>query len=174
MTVNIIFSETSAGDSMAETQEPDAPVTPGNESDAWDLFIRSDAVNADVTNCAWYITRFVSPNYLGDDADADLIEILGWGDGNDGFRINQVIPPSWTIGDDFDPADYDSFRNGHGDIDNQIPLSEDAIIGTSSGDGVLPIGEEAHVQVRFEIPASVPSGSGYRGVSLVFAYSATS
>lgn len=174
MTVNIVFSSTSAGNAMAETQDS-GEVTPGNDSVFQDIFIRHDAVNAPITNCAWYITRAVSPNYLGSDADADLTEILGWGDSDEGFRINQVIPVSWTIGDEFEDVNWNSFKNGSGDINNQIPLDEDSIsIGTPAGNSVIPVSGEAHVQVKWTLPSSIPAGSGYRGLSLVFAYSATS
>ena len=174
MTVNIVFSDTSGGNAMAETQDS-GTVTPGADSDEQDLFIRHDAVSAAITNCAWYITRCVSTGYLGSDADSDITEILGWGDSGDGFQINQVAPPSWTEGSPFGSGDWDIFKNGHGDIDNQIPLDEDSIIlGTPAGDGVIPVGGEAHVQVKWAIPSDVALGSGYRGLSLVFAYSATS
>lgn len=171
MTVNIVISATSSGDSMADTQDSGI-VIPGDDSDELDLFIRHDGIAA-ITNCAWYITRCVSANYLGADADSDLTEVLSWGDGAEGFQLNQVVPVSWTIGDPFDPP-WDPFANGHGDIDNQIPLDEDSIIqGTPAGD-TIPIAGEAHVQVKWTIPSTVALGSGYRGVSLVFAYSATS
>lgn len=173
MTVNIIFSDTSAGDAIADTQDS-GTVVPGAESDVHDLFIRHDAVAAAITNCAWYVTRCVSTNYLGSDADSDLTEVLAWGDAGDGFLVNQTAPAGWTIGDIF-PTAFDPFSNGHGDIDNSIPLDEDSIvIGTPAGDGIIPIAGEAHVQVRWSIPSSVALGSGYRGLSLVFAYSATS
>jgi len=174
MTVNITFSSISAGNSMADTQDS-GTVTPGDDSDVQDIFIRSDAVNANLTNCAWYITRCVSTSYLGSDADSDITEILGWGDDGDGFQINQIIPGAWTINDDFAPGTWKTFRNGYGDINNQIPLDADALVsGAAVADRILPINDEAHVQVRWKIPSSVSLGSGYRGLSIVFAYSATS
>jgi hypothetical protein len=174
MTVNLVFSTTSAGDSMADTQDSGA-VIPGTESDIINLFVRHDAVNAPITNCAWYITRCVSDNYTGENANDDLVEILGWGDLGNGFQINQVIPVGWTDGDEFDSSDWLAFRNGSGDINNQIILDEDSLsIGTPAGDGIIPVGGESHVQLRWKVPSSVPSGSGTRGLTLVMAYSATS
>lgn len=173
MTVNVIFSSTSAGDSMAETQDS-GTVEPGDESLYHDIFIRHDAVAAAITNCAWYMTRCVSSSYLGTDADTDLTEVFGWGDAGDGFWINQTAPVSWTIGQEF-PTTFDIFANGHGDIDNQIPLDKDSIIiGSVVTGGTIPVGGEAHVQMKWSIPSDVPLGSGYRGISIVFAYSATS
>jgi hypothetical protein len=166
MTVNIIFSSTSGGDSMADTQDSGS-VSPKDESTAQDIYIRHDAVNAPITDCSWYITRCVSLTYLGNDPDEDLTEILGWGaSATEGFMINQI---------DSGTAVWDSFRVGHGDINNQIILDEDAIsIGTPAGDGVIPVAGEAHVQVKWVIPTSPSRGTGYRGLSLIFAYSATS
>ena len=175
MTVNIVFSNTSAGSQMAETQDS-GTVTPGDESDIHDLFIRHNGISS-ITNCAWYITRCVSTSYLGSDADSDITEVLSWGDSGDGFIINQILPVSWTSGPFAASGDasWDNFRNGHGDINAPITLDEDSIsIGTPAGNGVIPANGEAHVQLKWSIPTSVSLGSGYRGLSLVFAFSATS
>lgn len=175
MTVNITFSNVSGGDSLADTVDLGS-VTPGNDSDFQDLFIRHDAIVNPITDCAWYLQRYVGSSYQGEDEDSDLTELLSWGDaGTGGFIINQVIPPSWGYGTQFDVLNDQLIKNGYGDINNQLILDEDSIdIGTPAGDGIIPIAGEAHVQVRFKIPSSVPAGAGYRAATLVFSYSATS
>ena len=175
MTVNITLSDESGGNSLSDTQDS-GTVVPGNESDFQDVFIRHDAAVNPITDCAWYVTRCVSTTYQGSDPDADLIEILGWGDGgSDGFVINQVIPVAWTIGDQFAIVNDDLFKNSHGDENTQIQLPTTAInIGTPAGAGQIPVAGEAHVQFRWKTPSSVTLGSGYRGLTVVFAYSATS
>lgn len=173
MTTNIYFSNTSGGLSMSDTYDF-GTVTPGNYSSPVDVFIRHDAVNAKITNCAFYVARCMSESYDGDDPNSDLIELLGFGDSDKGFQINQTIPVGWTEGDEFGSSDWDSFKNGHGDINNKIALSEDAIsIGAVDGASIA-VGGEAHIQFRYYIPSSVSAGAGNRGISMVFAYDATS
>lgn len=175
MTVNITFSNTSGGDSLADTVDLGS-ATPGNDTDFQDIFARHDAVVNAITDCAWYLQRYVGSSYLGDNEDDDFSEIMSWGDAaTGGFIINQVIPPSWTYGDQFSSGDDQVFKNGYGDINNQLILDEDSIsVGTPAGDGVIPVAGEAHVQVRADVPASIPAGAGYRAVTLVLSYSATS
>jgi hypothetical protein len=185
MTVNITISDTSGGDSLADTVDQGI-VTPGNDSDIQDLFIRHDAQVNPITDCAFYLQRYVGSSYLGDNADDDFTEVMSWGDAaTGGFMINQVIPGGWTEGrpfwdsnppySDAPPDTWQVFKNGYGDINNQLILDEDSIsVGTPAGDGVVPLAGEAHVQVKWNVPASVPAGAGYRAVTLVMAYSATS
>jgi len=175
MTVNITFSDVSGGDSLADTIDLGS-VLPGNDLDAQDLFIRHDATVNPITDCAWYLQRYVGSSYLGENEDDDLAEILGWGDdATGGFILNQVLPVGWTEGDSFDVANDDIFKTGHGDINSQIILDKDSIcIGTPTIDGTIPLNGEAHVQLRFSIPSSVPAGAGYRAATLVLSYSATS
>jgi len=175
MTVNITFANLSGGDSLSDTTDLGS-TTPGNDTELQDVFIRHDALVNPITDCAWYLQRYVGSSYLGDNEDDDLTEVMAWGDAaTGGFIINQVIPGSWTIGDQFVVGNDQIFKNGYGDINNQLILDEDSIsVGTPAGDGVIPIAGEAHVQCRADIPASVPAGAGYRAVTLVFSYSATS
>lgn len=175
MTVNITISGVSGSDSLADTVDM-GTATPGTETSFQDLFIRHDAnVNA-ITDCAWYLQRYVGTGYLGDNVDEDFTEIMGWGDlATGGFIINQVRPAGWTTGDQFLEANDQLFKNGYGDINSQLVLDQDSInIGTPAGDGIIPLAGEAHVQVRYSIPSAVANGAGYRAVLLVFAYSATS
>jgi len=175
MTVNLTISGVSGGDSLADTVDG-GTVSPGSDTAFQDLFIRHDALVNPITDCAWYLQRYVGSSYLGDDADADLTEILGWGDSAlGGFKINQVIPVGWTTGTQFTVGNDQLFKNSYGDINNQLALSQNAInIGTPAGDGVIPLAGEAHVQIRCSIPSAVAGGAGNRAVTLVLAYSATS
>jgi hypothetical protein len=165
----------SGDDSLADTVDMGS-VTPGSDTNFQDLFIRHDALVNPITDCAWYVTRYTGSNYLGEDPDDDFIEIMGWGDAaTGGMTINQVIPPSWTTGTQFSESYDQVFKNGYGDIDNQLILDEDSInIGTPAGDGIIPVAGEAHVQVRYQVPSVGVGTAGYRAMQLVLAYSATS
>jgi len=175
MTINITFSNISGGDSLADTIDLGL-VIPGNDSLLQDIFIRHDAIVNPIIDCAWYLQRYVGSNYLGSNEDDDFTEVMAWGDAaSGGFIINQVIPISWTYGDQFAILNDQTFKNGYGDINNQLILDEDSLnIGTPAGDGVIPLAGEAHVQARFAVPSSIPAGAGYRAATLVFSYSATS
>ena len=174
MTVNITISDTSGSDSLSDTVDLGTG-EPGADTDVQDLFVRHDAVSASITDCAFYVTRYTGSSYLGQDVDDDLDEILGWGDlASGGFTINQVIPVGWAQGDQFSISNDQVFKNGYGDINSQLILLTSAInIGTPV-EGEIPVAGEAHVQVRCQVPSSVPDGAGYRAIQLVMAYSATS
>jgi hypothetical protein len=173
MTVNITISGTSGGNSLADTVDIGDP-NPGDDTDVQDFFIRHDATVNPITDCAWYATRYTGSSYLGSDPDADYTEILGWGDAaTGGLTINQAPPVSWVVGTQFPTGDDQVFKNGFGDIDNQIMLDEDSIItGTPDGDKI-PVAGEAHVQVRVQVP-STGVLAGYKAIQVVLAYSATS
>jgi len=175
MTVNITFSSVSAGNSLSDTVDIGS-ATPGTDTSYQDVFVRHDAVVAAITDCAWYLQRYVGSNYLGTNEDDDLTELLSWGDAaTGGFLLNQVIPVGWTTGTQFGTGNDQRIRNGYGDINNQLILDADSInIGTPSGDGEIPLAGEAHIQARVQVPSSVPGGAGYRAATLVFSYSATS
>jgi hypothetical protein len=175
MTVNITFSNVSGGDSLSDTTDLGS-ATPGVDTAFQDIFVRHDAIVSPITDCAWYLQRYVGSSYLGENEDDDFAEVMSWGDAaTGGFIINQVIPGSWVYDQQFDEVNDQVFKNGYGDINSQLILDEDSIcVGTPAGDGVIPVAGEAHVQVRALIPASIPAGAGYRAVTLVLSYSATS
>ena len=175
MTVNFVFSNISGGDSLADTVDLGS-VTPGDDTSFQDIFMRHDAIVSPVTDCAFYLQRYVGSNYLGENEDDDFTEVMAWGDASTGgCVINQVIPPGWTYGTKFDIGDDQIFKNGYGDINNQLILDEDSIcVGTPAGDGVIPVSGESHIQFRAKIPTSVPAGANKRAITLVLSYSATS
>lgn len=174
MTVNIVTSGTSGGDSLSDTVDIGSPLA-GQATDYQDIFISHNAVVEPITDCALYITRYAGSSYLGADADQDIIDILGWGGavGDNGARVSMTPPSPWTSGDKF-PSGWQQFKLGSGDVDNPITLDENSIIiGTPSGPGEIPVGGEAHIQIEVQVPSSV-SSAGYKAFSLVFAYSASS
>lgn len=175
MTVNLTFSETVGGVSLADTVDK-GQVSPGDTVPYQDIFISHDATVSSITDVSLYITRDVSTSYPGVDADADLTEILGWGDAaTGGFQVVMDGWGIWTSGENTSGT-WLTFTNGYGDVDNQIPLDLNSIVvGTPPGsDGIIPVGATAHIQARVAVPSSVPAGANYRGVNLVVAYSATS
>jgi len=178
MTVNITTSATSAGDSLADTVElnaVDGALNPGENSDHQEVFISHDAVVASITDCALYITRYAGSNYLGADAGQDIIDLLGstWGGADKGARMSMTPPGSWVLNAIF-TSGWASFKTGYGDVDSEIPLAKESIVvGTPpASDGEIPVGGEAHIQIRVDAPLT--AAAGYKAFSLVFAYSATS
>jgi len=175
MTVNITMSNQSGGNSLPDNVDL-GTVNPNSSTAFQDLFIRHDASAASITDCAFYISRYSATGYLGVDADNDYSEIIGWGDAaaGDGFIINQHAT-GWTSPNQFPTANDQICSTGSGDINGQLPLLQSAInIGTVTENGVIPIDGEAHIQVRVEIPSSIPAGANYRAVQLIMSYSATS
>jgi len=161
-TVNIIISDESFGNPIGDTTDMGTDITPGSETDTVDFYISHDAEVSPITSCAIYMTEYTGSNYLGSSIEDDLVELLGWGDSGYGVKIKQY------------GGTWDTIRNGHGDIDNEISLTTDAVTtGTPAGAGQIPVGGEAYIQVKFQAP-SPSGGAGYRAVSLIFEYSATS
>jgi len=173
MTVNITISGTSTGSSLSDSESLDQ-VSPGNDTDYQDLYISHDATVSSITDCALYITRSTSLTYPGLDADADLVELLGWGDAATG-GVTFVMDGwgSWISGENT-TGTWLVCKNGYGDVDAQIELVKESItLGTPpANDGEIPVGGEAHLQVKVSIPAA--TSAGYRGFGFVMAYSATS
>jgi hypothetical protein len=165
MTVNLIIS----GQSMS-TPLPDSvdfgSVAPGASSSYQDLYIRHDAVFNEITDCGFYLNSYVGQNYLGNDPNVDYDEIIGWGETEgEGFLISQE--PTFIT--------YTSLKTGVGTVTNPLILDAGSIIdGTPSGDGEIPVSAQSHVRVKFVIPTVVSNPSGYRSITLVLAYSATS
>ena len=176
MTVNLSLSNTSGGSPLSDLEDM-GDASPDGTASFQDVFISHDAVAASITDVALYVTRCVSTSYLGADADADITEMFGWGDaGTGGIKIVMDGWGTWIIGTENDTGTWNTIRNGYGDIDNQIILPVDAITSGTipSNPGEIPVGSEAHIQVKVDIPSSVPAGANYRAFSLVIAYSATS
>ena len=180
MTINITFSDESAGDALSETVDIGAALNPGTAGTPQDFYIRHDAEVAPITNCAFYITEYAGTSYPGTGvgAAADLIELVEWGD-NDQDSTITVDDGSMRICQDHGAFDFAAdntyiFHAGQGLVGSAIVLDqESASIGSPAGDGEIPVSGEAHVQVRISIPSDV-SGVASRAVSLVFAFSATS
>jgi len=170
------MSSVSAADALTDQLIALGEINSGASSDEQDIFITHDSTAA-ITECAWYATRYVGTDYPGTDADADLVEILGWGTlATGGLYMNQTIPGGWSTGTSFDAvlANWTLFASSNGETDSQISLDKDALsVGTSLVDGTIPLSGEAHVQIKMKIPSSI-SGAGARGILLVFAFSAIS
>jgi hypothetical protein len=176
MTVNLTLSETNGGSSLSDTEDLGS-IAPGNTADFQDLFISHDAENNKITDVSLYLTQYAGSTYLGSDAAGDLSELLGWGDAvTGGFKVVMDGWGSWTTGTRNEVGTWLTFKNGYGDVDSQIPLAKESIVtgAVPSVDGEIPVDGTAHIQIEIDIPSSVPDGAGYRAVSLVVAYSATS
>lgn len=180
MTVIITFAGISGGDSLSDTIDIGPAMDPGDISIIQDVFIRHDAEAAPITNCAFYLTKFAGGFYPGTDPDADYVEVISWGDNiaDKGAQLNQVVPALWAAPTSFwvENPTGETFASDSGTIDSPIILSEHAIVQGTAETGKIARGGEAHVQFRMNTPevASITRASGYRAISLVFAYSATS
>ena len=174
MTVLLTLSATSSGSSLPDTTDFGS-LSAASSTSHQDVFISHDAVVASITDCAIYIQRYTGSSYLGDDADADLVQLLGWGDaGTGGVKMSMTPDVGWVVGNEF-TSGWITFKNGVGDVNNQIPLDKDSIVvGTPpAADGSIPVNGESHIQIKVTAPPS-PGSAGYKGFGLIFAYSATS
>jgi hypothetical protein len=80
---------------------------------------------------------------------------------------------SWVIGTEFETP-WESFYVGHGDVDTQITLAHESLVHElTSTDGEIPVGDEAHIQIKLVVPDS-PGTAGAKGFGLVFSFSTTS
>lgn len=174
MTVNIFISETANGSSLADTADLGSS-SPGESSTYQDLFISHDAEVASITDCALYIYRYTGSNYEGSDADADITEFLGWGDAaTGGIKLVMDGWESWTSGINEDGT-WLTIKNGYGDVTAPLPLLPDSIVVGSYGSiGEIPVGSIAHVQIKVDVPSSVPRGADTRMFGITMSFSATS
>lgn len=176
MTVNIFISGSANGSSLSDT-EAFEEATPGTESDFKDLFISHDAEVSSITDCAVYIYRYTGSNYLGEDADADLTELLGWGDAaTGGVKVVMDGWTGWISGTENTSGTWHTIKNGYGDITAPLTLPIESIVLGSipSSDGEIPVGSTAHLQIKVSVPSSVPRGANYRQFGLTMAFSASS
>jgi len=188
MTVSITVSGESGGNPIEEVTDS-GELSAGSASDAIDLYVRHDSAVWQITDCGFYLVRYVGTNYTGADTpDQDYADIIGWGD--DTIALD---PDAHGVSEDpdyggfylnmnhsggFPTADWHPFRTGHGDSSqNAVVLSQDAINDTGSGwtpaDGEIPFQGEAHIKVRWDIPQNVED-AGKLLIQLVMTYSYTS
>lgn len=199
MTVSVTISTQSAGDPIEEVTDL-GETAPSAASDIVNLYVRHDAAVWQITDCAFYLVRYVGSSYTGDASpDEDFSSVIGWGDTTIGLNPNAngvgplsspgVTDPAYggfylnmnhtgNISGVFPPEDWHPFRTGYGDSpENAVILSQDAINNLGSGwtpaDGEIPFQGEAHVQVRWDIPVSA-TDAGISFIQLVMAYSYTS
>lgn len=185
MTVSITISGESGGNPIDEITDF-GTYDPGNASDAADLYIRHDAAVWQITDCAFYLVRYVGSE--SGTPDQDFADIIGWGDAT--IALN---PDAHGVSEDpdyggfylnmnhsggFPTADWHPFYTGRGNsADNAVILSQNAVNDTGSGwtptDGEIPFQGEAHIKVREDIPANVED-AGSMLIQLVMTYSYTS
>jgi hypothetical protein len=164
MTVTLTISSAIGGDSISDTVDLGSLTPGGSPSSTQDLYIRHDGVN-DITDCELYITRYTGFDYPGTDADADLATLLGtgWGLADKGVKLNMnPTTPAWAF-----------FKDGAGDVEFPITLSQDAIVEGHTTDGEIPAEDNAHIQLGIELPSS-SGGARHMAFGLVFAFSSTS
>ena len=199
MTVTVTISGESQGNPLEEVTDF-GEVAPGVASDNANLYIRHNAAVWQITDCAFYLVRYVGTQYdpSGAGPDADFSTVIGWGNTTIGLNpaangvgplTGGVVDPAYggfylnmdhvhNTGGVFPPLQWHPLYSGHGDSpENAVILSQDAINNLGSGwvpaDGEIPFQGEAHVQVRWDIPVSA-SEAGINFIQLVMAYSYTS
>lgn len=161
MSVTLTLSDSSGGNQISDTNDM-GTVTTGSSTSSQELYISHDAVVNPITDFSIYATRYAGSGYLGTDADADFTALMGWGDAATGGIKVLMNTTTYT------------FKNGLGDVDNQLTLDKNTlVIGSTSNDGEIPVGGEAYIKMWVDVPAAGVV-AGYKGFSLVFAYSSTS
>ena len=192
MTVSISIANTSGGDPLPEVVDLGS-VAPGYATTAYDLYIRHDATSFKITDCAFYLVRYTGSSYTGaEDPDTDYSEVIAWGDtthaddptangveidtpvnnnNHGGLYVNQIqsafLDANWSV----------IYTGSGSDANNSLQLLDDSInIGSPTADGEIPLNGESHIQMRWDMPTPLPSGSnaGIRFVMMVMAYSYTS
>lgn len=172
MAVNLTWSYTDGGNAIADFVDH-GDVANGNNSSGEELYLRHDGENS-ITGVALFIREF-SGTYDGDaTSNADIVELLDWGDSNTagtfgGVQINwdavNAYAAGWPTYDDKDPGDVLVHRTGVGDSEQNAvtlptstmssaePIAGEIIAGTTPG-------------VRFKMRISVPSEEDTVGVRL--------
>jgi len=184
MSVNITWSDSNGGLSYDEPVVHGVAVAQGDNTTAKTIYLNHDGASV-ITGCGIYL-RAKQSSYGGDaTADADLAELLAWGDDVDaddwgGACINlnatgSFAEASWpTLANKTTVDTYGyNIRTGVGDSSSTtIPIK--TVTGASVS-GEIPIGSNPNVrfQMRINVPTTVGS-SGTREFETVLKYTATS
>jgi hypothetical protein len=164
MTVVLTISSTPGGTAISDNVDF-GDITPGSSSSNQDLYIRHNDLINEITDCGFYITRYVGMDYPGLDADLDYAKLIEWGD--------LITPAGVRISQDESTWEYFKSGSGGGTIDYPKELSADAIIGSGGVAGEIQPGQEAYVQIGLTLPTSAGDAQA-RAFGLVFSFSATS
>lgn len=174
MATSITFSTTTMGIAQAVPIDQGS-IAPGAAAGAQVLFIRHNGA-VDITDCAIYLQPYAGGAYVGSATpQLDFEELICWGDDD----------PTSTSGSGVYINHAGLWENvitirGFSE-DTAIDLVESDIVGTPNGDGVIPVGEEATILVRVDVPLSISCGgapaaapgAGLRQFDVVLRYTTT-
>lgn len=169
MSVSITFSADQGGSSISSVNHNN--IDNGAQGATQNIFIRHDGDN-EITSCTLYIQAYTGSYVGGASAADDYNELIAWGDawseaGDGGFEMNQNTKNgsiSWQV-----------HKTGQGTASVPIALSRNTIVGAGgAGDaGTIDSGEDAHVQLRVNIPAGEDT-AGIRQFDQVLGFTFTS
>ena len=169
MSVPITFSASQDGVPISSVNHEN--IDNGDQGATQNIFINHTGDN-EITSCTFYIQAYTGSYVGGASAADDYNELIAWGDawaaaGDGGFEINQdlaggFLDPTWTV-----------HKTGQGTSAVPIPLDGDCIVGGPGTNGEIGSGEDAHVQLRVNIPAGEDI-AGIRQFETVFSYTYTS
>ena len=181
-TVNLTWSYDDGGNAISDYVDH-GNVGNGNSTPGQKVFVRHDGEN-EITGVGFFIREFTG-TYNGDaTSNADIIELLGWGDQNTAAAFGGIMThwgadesgefsSNWPAYDDKAPLSASVYRTGVGDsAQNAITLP------TTTGalnEGQVDAGDTPGV--RFLMRATVPSDEDTVGERLfdhVAKYSYTS
>lgn len=169
MSVSITFSINQGGSSISDLNHDN--IDNGAQGATQHVYIRHDGDN-EITSCTLYMQAYTGSYVGGASAADDYNELIAWGDawaaaGDGGFEINQDL-----VGG-FQDSNWVVHKTGQGTSAVPIPLDGDCIVGGPGTDGEIGSGEDAHVQLRVNIPAGEDT-AGIRQFDQVFGFTFTS
>lgn len=144
MVVYVTWSATPSGEAL-ETQIWGTIQT--GESSTDDIYIRHDG-SEKIYDCTFYIAAYSGIYSGGATALDDYNELLAWGDGGNGFSINQDCTNTFPAGS------WQVHSSTSGTISTPITLDGDSRVGGAGPDGEIATGEEHHIKVRVSVPSS--------------------
>lgn len=170
-TVNIIWSFEPGGNAI-EDYVDHGDISNGSNSGGRIIYVRHDGENA-ITDVGFFIREYTG-TYNGDaTSNADIVEILSWGDGTTaaafgGVMINwdavNSFAADWPVWNLKDPDYAFVHQTGTGDSElNAVTLPGGGIAGTDV-EGEIASGDNPGV--RFKMRIEVPSNEDTVGVRL--------
>jgi hypothetical protein len=169
MVVSITWSSTASGTTPVTDAVYHGVIAAGGpDGAAQDLYISHDGLNS-ITNCGFYIQAYNGGGYTGTVSPAaDFTEIVGWGDAaTGGVVLNQDFQGGFPGGSET------LHTTAAGIAATPIALSvnagDPAPLATAQEITPAPA-EEAHIQLKFRVPAATAAGRRFVDHCLRFDY----
>ena len=185
MTVNITWSSTEGGSSIAEslgggsTGVDHSSAAAAAATTERELWISHDGANS-ITNAGFYLGEF-SGTYGGTATKAaDVAELLAWGDevieanwGGMLIHFSGGGGSGWPVYSSKSPTNADTFRTGVGDSSSNKILVESTMGTAVTGTGIIAASDtDAQFFMKFQVPTG--ESTGIRQVDQVLHFTYTS